>query len=178
MRQLIKPGVLQVSAAVCAATLMLSACGDSTDQKDSSGASAETELNAGSASNVEQWQHDFTQCMNDEGIELGDGGAIPVNPDGSFGGSEDPAAFDAALQSCEEKIGPPPQDANVADNSELEAMMLEFSRCMREAGYDVPDPDFSSGQGPVVSGVPDADPADVEQCSNEAGLIPGAEVGQ
>ena len=42
---------------------------------------------------------------------------------------------------------------------------------MREAGYDVPDPNPNNG-GIVVqpNGGPDADPADVERCNEEAGL--------
>ncbi|QIN29831.1 hypothetical protein [Brevibacterium luteolum] len=173
MRQIVKPRMVQVSTALCAAVLVLSACGGANKEMEE-----DTGGGADSASSVEQWQHDFTRCMSDEGIELADGGGIPVNADGSFGGSEDSGDFDRALQTCEEKLGPPPQDAGAVGDEELEAQLLRFSKCMREAGYDVPDPDFGSGEGPVISGVPDADPEDVERCSAEAGLEVGAGVEQ
>ncbi|GAA1364757.1 hypothetical protein GCM10009637_13540 [Brevibacterium luteolum] len=173
MRKIVTPRVVQVSAALCGAVLILSACGGASQEMDE-----DTGGGADSASTVEQWQHDFTGCMSDEGIELAEGGGIPVNADGSFGGSEDSGDFDRALQACEEKLGPPPQDAEAISDDELEAQLLRFAKCMREAGYDAPDPDFGSGDGPVISGVPDADPEDVEQCSAEAGLQAGAGVEQ
>lgn len=172
MRHVLKPAVLKASVVLCGAMLVLGACGDKTTD-----AGEESSID-NAAGSVEQWQHDFTQCMKAEGIELGEGGGIPVNEDGSFSGDEDSGDFDKALQTCEEKLGPPPAQAEPIGSGELEEQMLAFTQCMREAGYDVPDPDFGSGQGPVISGVPDADPADIERCSSEAGLVVGAGVGQ
>lgn len=127
------------------------------------------DIGSTSAQSLEQWQHDFQRCMGEHGIELGEGGAIPVNADGSFGGSADGADFDAAMQACEERLGPPPADAGTQLDEDTKAQILRFTKCMREAGYDMPDPDFESGEV-VVSGGADADPQDVERCSTEAGL--------
>ncbi|MFD2675122.1 hypothetical protein [Gulosibacter bifidus] len=129
------------------------------------------ELKKDHASSVEQWQHDFDRCLRDEGIEPENAG-IPVNPDGSpVEANADSAALDAALQTCTEKVGPAPQGAGVATDEQLNEQLLTFAKCMREAGYDVADPNPNAGGITVQqNGGPDADPADVKRCSEEAGL--------
>lgn len=160
MRQLAKTrATAMIAIATFGALLGLSGCTKA----------AEPDMAVDPATSVEQWQHDFERCMRDEGVELGEGGGIPVNSDGSFGGTGDSGDFEAALQKCTTKLGPAPQAEGGVSDVELEALMLRFAKCMREAGYDVPDPTFDS-DGSNVLGVPDADPADVERCTTEAGL--------
>ena len=129
----------------------------------------EPELQQNEAASMEQWQHDFERCLKEEGIE---NAGIPVNPDGSpIEGDEGEADLEAALQTCDNKVGPAPGGANPVTDEQLNEQLLTYAKCMREAGYDVPDPK-SNGEGIIVqqNGGPEADPADVQRCTEEAGL--------
>lgn len=132
-------------------------------------ANEQPELQQNHAVSAEQWQHDFERCLKEEGIE---NPGIPVNPDGSpIEGDEGEADLEAALQTCDKKVGPAPEGANPVTDEQLNEQMLTFAKCMREAGYDVPDPK-PNGEGIIVqqNGGPEADPADVQRCTEEAGL--------
>lgn len=150
---------LLAAAAVSTAVLALTGC-----------ASEKSEMPTDTAVSEEQWQHDFESCLKDEGVELDESGGIPVNPDGTFGDGEDGGDTEAALQKCSEKLGPAPQSGGAANDEQLEEQMQAYAKCMREAGYDVPDPKLDDNGAGVVHGGPDADPADVERCTAEAGL--------
>lgn len=123
------------------------------------------------ATTIEQWQHEFDRCMKGKGVNT-EGGGIPVNPDGSpLEPDENGVDVDAAVQQCTDEVGVAPE-GDPADTDELYTeQLLTYAKCMREAGYDVPDPNPNNG-GIVVqpNGGPDADPADVERCNEEAGL--------
>lgn len=121
----------------------------------------------------DEWQHEFDKCMEAAGVDLDAG--IPVNADSSgvAPGSSEGGDFGAAQSECTAKLGPAPTAGDVPDDAELTSMMLDLAKCMRAAGYDMPDPkpvDSSSGFSVQPLGVPDADPADVERCNIEAGL--------
>lgn len=68
-------------------------------------------------------------------------------------------------------MGPAPEAANPLTDEQLNEQLLTYAKCMREAGYDVPDPK-PNGEGITVqqNGGPEADPADVQRCTEEAGL--------
>ena len=109
--------------------------------------------------------------MKEKGVNT-EGGGIPVNPDGSpLEPDENGVDVDAAVQQCTDEVGVAPE-GDPADTDEMYTeQLLTYAKCMREAGYDVPDPNPNNG-GIVVqpNGGPDADPADVERCIEEAGL--------
>ena len=98
----------------------------------------------------------FAACVRDEGIDIED---PTVNADGSidFGrirGQVDPDEFDegqlrAALDSCREHLEGVTlgRFGDGIDRTEIEDTLVEYAACMRDNGYDMPDPDFS-GAGP------------------------------
>ncbi len=79
----------------------------------------------------------------------------------------DMVAFDAAYAKCAETIGDPPVDENQPTEQEMFESQLAFASCMREAGYDYPDP--VKGQ-PVSIGAfgPEIDVNVVDKCSAKA----------
>lgn len=102
------------------------------------------------------WQLKFAECMRGEGIDMPD----PSN-DGSVSLSapDDQAAFDAAMKLCQDELGTPPSSDQRSDQEILDEQ-LETAKCLRDAGYDVEDP--QQGQ---AFGIPqDATDEDLEAC--------------
>jgi hypothetical protein len=91
----------------------------------------------------------FAQCMRDHGIDMPDpevsdegGGKFSVGfSAGGPGGGADQAKFKAANEACqpllENAIG---EEGRPELTPEQEQAMLDFARCMREHGIDMPDP--------------------------------------
>ena len=99
----------------------------------------------------------FAGCMRDEGFNIPD---PELNADGTVDFSamrqsifQDPKfnpenrRTSTALQSCLPLL----QNATFArsrqpeNDVELQDTLLEFAQCIRDKGYDIPDPDFSNG---------------------------------
>ena len=92
---------------------------------------------------------EFAQCMRDNGIE--DFEDPDIGADGSvgfgfrdFGGDVDRETMRAAFEACQEHLGGIAFGPGGRDRSEIEDTLYEFSVCMRENGFDMPDPDFSN----------------------------------
>jgi hypothetical protein len=134
----------------------------------------------------EEWSIDFTACMKGEGVDMSmtfasAGGEVsngeasgdvemaePVDP-----GEVDLEAMEAAHEKCIDEVGEPPVPPGAPDADEMNEAMLAFAACMREAGYDYPDPEISSDGGVVaMQAMPadDIDPAVMEACNEEAGF--------
>jgi hypothetical protein len=149
--------------AVCAfalLVLLLAACGgggssndgvaSASDDASGSDDSGDDSSDEGSASDSEQELLDWVACMRDEGVDVPDpevdaDGNLTLGPGlGGGGGQVDPEAVQDATEVC----GDVPQSAfggEQPDQTEIQDTLLEFARCMRENGYDMPDPDFSGG---------------------------------
>ena len=115
----------------------------------------------------------YAHCMREHGVDMpdptisGDGGVMvaiggPVEVDGGTSkDGPDPKEFEAANKECqhfmEDAVGqfePPSEE----DQKKMQEQALQFSKCMREHGIDMPDPQFSvDGGGLSVSiGEPDS----------------------
>jgi hypothetical protein len=99
----------------------------------------------------------FAQCMREHGIDMPDptisedGGGVMIaigGPDQAEGDAPDPKEVDAANKECqhfmEDAMGqfePPSEE----DQKKMQEQALEFAKCMRDHGIDMPDPQFSDG---------------------------------
>ncbi|MFQ5968421.1 MAG: hypothetical protein ACE5MI_12565 [Acidimicrobiia bacterium] len=118
--------------------------------------------------NVEESFLAFTQCMRDEGIDLPDP-ELDANGNITFGGFDrdpgaDPEDIRAAFGVCQEHIEGVVQQFIGRDLTEIQDTLVEYAACMRENGYDMPDPDFSGfgpgqGGGPFGGAIDPNDPA-------------------
>lgn len=116
----------------------------------------------------------FSQCMRDNGVP--DFEDPDIGADGSFGfgfrgagGEVDRDTLRAAFETCQGLLGGISFGPGGGDRSEIEDTLYEFAVCMRENGYDMPDPDFSGllggqedgerGGGPFGEGFNPEDPA-------------------
>ncbi|MBK1783858.1 hypothetical protein [Prauserella cavernicola] len=116
---------------------LLSGCGGgSGDDASSTGGQSGSQEPSASAS-FEDYQLDLAQCMRDQGIDMPDpsGGSVELK-----GG--DSAALQQAMETCREKLGPPPApDGGPAlTDDERYEQQLESAKCFRDNGIEVPDP--------------------------------------
>jgi hypothetical protein len=103
----------------------------------------------------------FTQCLRDQGIDVGD---PTVGPDGSLqlppieftvesdstGAAEpDFSEFEKMMAPCEELLDGLGSSGSSGDASGFEDALVEYTQCMRDKGVDMPDPDFS-GNGGII----------------------------
>jgi hypothetical protein len=148
---------------VAGIALAASACGGGTDEEgiasledvevpvaaDDGAADAETAMLA------------FTECMREQGVDMPDpivdeDGNLRLPPPAGFGRG-DPAAdretIGIAREACADELEGVTQQFERLDLTEIEDQLLSYAVCMRENGYDMPDPDLASalsgrGEGP------------------------------
>lgn len=96
-------------------------------------------------------------CMRDQGVDVAD---PEVDEDGNVQPPRpvDPASIDRATlltarEACAEHLEGIEFGFQSVDQTELEDTLLSYATCMRDNGYDMPDPDVSAiGAGPGQSG--------------------------
>ena len=134
-------------AALCAA-LTLAACGGSTDSNGvASIDGVSTTTAADAVFDEEQQLLRFAACMRDQGIDLPDpsvdaDGNVDLVPPADF----DPADIEdliAAAEACQEFLEGVALGFDDIDLTAITDTLVEFAACMRDNGYDLPDPDFS-----------------------------------
>ena len=145
--------VLAVIALTLAAAL--SACG-STDSSASSSSTKSPSAGSNAASNDPNLV--FAQCMRDKGFDVPDTGLTPDNL------KDTSDAFNNALNECMMKVSGMTGEDNVANDPVAREAMVKAAQCLREAGYDVKDP--QPGEGISVKDIPE----DVlNQCFQQSG---------
>lgn len=138
---------------------------------------AEEELGSISTmADIDAWRIDYDDCMLKAGFDLSAGIPMQSTEAGESAptfGDKSPEDYQKADASCIKEVGEPPTPPGMPTAEETDAMMLEFARCMREAGYDYPDPQPVSGGASMSVQAYSADeinPDDVDACSTQSGL--------
>lgn len=134
--------VLAVIALTLAAAL--SACG-STDSSASSSSTKSPSAGSNAASNDPNLV--FAQCMRDKGFDVPDTGLTPDQL------NDTSDAFNNALNECMMKVSGMTGEDNVANDPAAREAMVKAAQCLREAGYDVKDP--QAGEGISVKDIPE-----------------------
>jgi hypothetical protein len=184
---------------VLAFGLLAAACGGA--DSDSGVASLESETQAEQAEDAtvdsasqEEAVMAFTVCLRDEGLDVEDpivddqGNLRPPRPREIE--SMDREVAQGAFESCNVYLEDVTFGLDSQDRTEREDELLAFASCVRENGYDMPDPDFSTertpgqGGGGPFGGLDREDPAfqtALAACSDIFGAgapIPGTGGGQ
>lgn len=184
----------RVLAAFSLALLLtaLAACGSEPDPTSlpdaagatSDGASPDDAAESGDADAAGDLSRDdallkFAQCMREHGVDMPDpepGGGIRLNGQGL---SEE--QMRAAEEACQQwmDLAMPEDGAGPQMAPEDKEAMLALAQCMRDKGYDFPDPQFEGGRvtqrvekGDGSAPGPD-DPqfqADHDECATQAGV--------
>ncbi len=108
----------------------------------------------------------FAECIRNEGFELADptvdadGNVILPRPAGGTDGQGPPSGFAEARDACAEHLDGVSLGFREGDQTERQDQLLKFATCMRDNGYDLPDPNFSEegGRG-LLQEVDQNDPA-------------------
>ena len=152
--------------------LLAAACGDSGDDGI---ASLEQEAAVTSTTSVDAQTAllDFAQCVREQGVDIDD---PTLDSAGNFGfvpSDVDPDELLAARDACSEFLADINIEAFGFDRTAIEDQLFAYARCMRDNGFDMPDPDLDNtlrrilGQGDQntegISGIGpfgDIDPTD------------------
>ena len=112
--------------------------------------------NAGGSQDERQAALNFAKCMRQHGIDMpdpkftGNGGITQEGPSGPGSKGPDDPKFKAAQQACQKYM--PNGGTGKKPNAQQLQQMVQFARCMRQHGIDVPDPNPNSGGIEVHSG--------------------------
>lgn len=160
--------------------------GDSgSDLPDAAGASSDAADTDDESDTEDISQEDamlkFTECMREQGVDMPDpepGGGMRMSGEGL---SEE--QMDAAHEACQKWMDlAMPEDGEAPEMSpEDKQAMLDMAQCMRDRGYDFPDPQFDGGRitqriDKGEEGIDPEDPAfraDIDECHEESGLDMG-----
>ena len=133
--------------AVIAITLaaVLSACGSNGSSPSSASTKSPSTAATNAASNDPNLV--FAQCMREKGFDVPDTGLTPDNL------KDTSDAFNNALNECMVKVSGMTGEDNVANDPAAREAMVKAAQCLREAGYDVKDP--QAGEGISVKDIPE-----------------------
>jgi hypothetical protein len=144
------------AALLAASALGLAACGG--DETPATAAS-----NASDDDKVREAQVKFAECMRENGVDMPD-----PQPDGKqtfkVGGDSgnSPEEFEEAQKACEKYQQDIRPNLSEEDKAEMKEKALEFARCMRDHGVDMPDPTFEANGGVKITMGKGDGPADRE----------------
>ena len=128
---------------------------------------------------------EFAQCMRDNGLPdfedptVDEDGFPRIFRGGEGAGPVDFDTMEQAMDACSEHLERIRLGFDRPDESERQDQRLAMAQCLRDAGYDVDDPDFSGEPGARRGWITALDPtdpevqADLEGCMEEAGFTPG-----
>jgi hypothetical protein len=168
MRRSLVPALV----AALALTMSVTACGEDGDEPGvaslnggDNGGDSDDGGEAGDEEDLEEQALAFAECMRENGVPdfpdpVVEDGRIQMRIGGPDGGGElDPEAMEAAQEACQDLAPRGGGNFSEEDRQEMQDAFLDYAQCMRENGYDMPDPDFEDGDGLFrMQGEPD-DPA-------------------
>jgi hypothetical protein len=95
----------------------------------------------------------FAECIRDQGFEIddpsidADGNVVLPRPTSSSDAPGPPEGFLEARDTCAAHLEGVTLGFQGGDQTELQDELLEFAACMRDNGFDLPDPDFAEAGG-------------------------------
>lgn len=123
--------------------------------------SEDTSLDTGAPEiTMEDWRQGIDDCMLDAGFDLV---AMSESTVPSITSEEESADFDKAYTGCIGEVGEAPVDESILSEDDMFESQLVFAGCMRDAGYDYPDPVKGSGGMSEAFG-PEVDPEVIDSC--------------
>jgi len=149
-----------------------------TDTEDANVESAEVESIPG-----EEAVLAFTACLRDEGLDIDDpeidaeGNLVAPSMHTIAAETLDIPAVHSAFGTCRGFLDNVAFGLSMEDLTGREDELLAFAVCMRENGYDMPDPDFSgdghTGEGPFGDAIDTDDPDFQSAAKSCEGIVGG-----
>lgn len=172
---------LTLAASLLLAAPMMAACGDKESEAalpSAPGQAADEAAAADGADSGEKSREEidaawakFDDCMAENGL-------FSAGEEGTDAQGEAPSLADAQA-ACEPILDEAGvlQQAKAGIPEEMKQQLLDATECMREKGYDLPDPDFGPGGGTFTQVAPNGDEAALEEqyaaqaeCNEQVGL--------
>ena len=162
-----RAGPVMFAAMLGVVVLLAAACGSSGSPgvASVSGGSGKASSTPSATANQEQQALQFTRCMRQQGINMGDptvdakGNVRLQPPAGAVPGQ---AELEKARNACRRYLQGLQQGFSMQDQTQAQDALLKYARCMRKNGYDMPDPNFSaqgsSSGGPFGGAIDQNDP--------------------
>ena len=153
---------------LAACTLAVASCGGS-DSAASEGSGAAG--GSGSSNEQDAARVRLQECLQDQGIDVPDGG--PGQGGGGGGGQPDidRDKLQEAMEACDEFRDEAFGDITEEDRQEFQDAFAKFSQCMGDEGIDIPDIGAGGGGPPGGGDQLDMDDPDVqaalEKCQDE-----------
>jgi hypothetical protein len=157
---------LIVVAVLPVVALLLVGCGsdDSPGVATASNSSDQPKATTTTPADQEQQALQFTNCMRENGVDMADptvdtDGNLRWQPPDMSGSSQ--AELQKARDACQQYLEGLEQDFMGEDQTEFRDSLLKYAQCMRDNGYDLPDPNFSNqgSGGPFGDAIDEDDPA-------------------
>jgi hypothetical protein len=143
----------RIVVSIAAFALLAAACSGSDSEGVASLESVDTtiaqEASVDTDINDEDALLEFSACLRENGID--DFQDPTINADGvpefnlrDLGGDHDREEMQAAFEACQDHLDGIAFGPGSVDLTEMEDTLVEFSACMRDNGYNMPDPDLSN----------------------------------
>lgn len=118
----------------------------------------------------------FAQCMRDNGIEMpdpkqDDNGGVMIEASPGDGGPIDEDKMKTAHEACKKHL--PNGGEFKPPSPEEQDKMRQQAKCMRDKGYNWPDPKFEGGGAAETMELPNMDDDKVKQDMKDCGLGEG-----
>jgi hypothetical protein len=161
VRNLLRPprgraGPVTLVAVLAVVALLVAGCGgsksDSSGVASVSGSGGQASATTAPKASQEQQLLDFTKCMREHGVNMADPtvdakGNVRLQPP-SGGDQPSQATLNAARSACQKYLQGVTQGFTAQNQAQFRDSLLKYAQCMRKNGYDMPDPNFSSGANP------------------------------
>lgn len=163
----------------------------SDEEDDDGGGGSSEERRAVDDPEFQDAMLEYAQCMRDHGVDMedpefdGDGGVMMRSQRPRGEGSASDEEFEAADEECRHIMEDVAPDIELSpeEQAERQDQLVAMAECMRERGHDMPDPQMDSegrvrmragaGAAPRAPEEEDEIQADMEECSEEAGMDGG-----
>ena len=103
--------------------------------------------NGGSAEDRQEAALEYARCMREHGVDFPD----PVNGRFEFRNQRgDQRKLEEAQRACQSILRDAAPQLSEEQEAELREAAVDFAKCMREHGVDMPDPKFPQGGGVLM----------------------------
>jgi hypothetical protein len=140
------------SAAIVILAFGLAGC---TGQTDPSSTSSDSALKY---TNMDDWEAAWQTCMRKNGAKLG--------ADGLAEEGQDITVFNEAVAVCEDETGEMPNGGLKASPEEQLKAWTVTAECLRDRGYDIPDPKHEASGAWSLATPRDLDEGDWNDCAS------------
>src|SRR5262245_10746363 len=177
-----RAGPVLVVAVLAVVALLVTGCGsdgDSPSVATASNSSDQPSSTTTTTADQEQQALQFTKCMRENGVDMADptvdtDGNLRWQPPDMSGSSQE--ELQKARDACQQYLQGLQQDFMGEDQTEFRDSLLKYAQCMRDNGYDLPDPNFSNqGSGGPFGDAIDEDDRAYEKADAVCGTyLPGS----